>query len=64
MKRLAMFLSFAALMTVGLSSCGGSTTKPADTEVTYTCPMHPEVEQDTPGQCNICGMDLVEKKAD
>ncbi len=24
----------------------------------YTCPMHPEVIQDTPGQCPICGMAL------
>ncbi len=26
---------------------------------TYTCPMHPEVRQPGPGQCPICGMDLV-----
>lgn len=25
----------------------------------YTCPMHPEVIQETPGSCPICGMDLV-----
>lgn len=25
----------------------------------YTCPMHPQVIQDGPGQCPICGMDLV-----
>lgn len=25
----------------------------------YTCPMHPSVNQDTPGKCPICGMDLV-----
>ncbi|MCA9260988.1 MAG: YHS domain-containing protein, partial [Planctomycetales bacterium] len=24
----------------------------------YTCPMHPEVEEPTPGPCPICGMDL------
>jgi P-type Cu+ transporter len=24
----------------------------------YTCPMHPEVRQDTPGACPICGMAL------
>src|SRR4030095_16895388 len=27
----------------------------------YTCPMHPEVEQDHPGQCPICGMTLEPK---
>lgn len=25
----------------------------------YTCPMHPEVRRDAPGQCPKCGMDLV-----
>jgi P-type Cu2+ transporter len=25
----------------------------------YTCPMHPEVTEDKPGQCPYCGMDLV-----
>jgi hypothetical protein len=28
----------------------------------YTCPMHPEVISDKPGQCPKCGMDLVPKK--
>ena len=28
----------------------------------YTCPMHPEVIQDSPGSCPICGMDLVPKE--
>ncbi len=27
----------------------------------YTCPMHPEIEQDKPGRCSICGMNLVPK---
>jgi Cu(I)/Ag(I) efflux system membrane fusion protein len=26
---------------------------------TYTCPMHPQIVQDGPGTCPICGMDLV-----
>jgi Cu+-exporting ATPase len=26
--------------------------------MTYTCPMHPQVEQDHPGDCPICGMSL------
>jgi Cu(I)/Ag(I) efflux system membrane fusion protein len=29
----------------------------------YTCPMHPQVISDNPGQCPICGMDLVLKQA-
>jgi Cu+-exporting ATPase len=27
----------------------------------YTCPMHPEIEQDHPGSCPKCGMDLEPK---
>lgn len=25
----------------------------------YTCSMHPEVHADAPGQCSLCGMNLV-----
>jgi Cu+-exporting ATPase len=33
---------------------------PAKTEsnITYTCPMHPEIVRDAPGSCPICGMAL------
>ncbi|MCI0460817.1 MAG: vitamin K epoxide reductase family protein [Gemmataceae bacterium] len=29
---------------------------------TYTCPMHPEVQQDRPGTCPKCGMQLVPRQ--
>ena len=32
---------------------------PAPTGARYTCPMHPEVLRDAPGDCPICGMALV-----
>ena len=32
--------------------------KPAIAGARYTCPMHPEIEQDGPGTCPICGMAL------
>jgi Heavy metal binding domain len=35
-------------------------TKPA--AKIYTCPMHPQVRSDKPGNCADCGMDLVPKK--
>lgn len=28
-------------------------------QTTWTCSMHPQVRQDEPGQCPICGMDLI-----
>ena len=32
-------------------------------QLKYTCPMHPEVVQDEPGKCPICGMGLVPVKS-
>jgi Cu+-exporting ATPase len=31
---------------------------PAPEKLTYTCPMHPEIRRDRPGDCPICGMAL------
>lgn len=30
-----------------------------DTETVFTCPMHPEIRQNEPGDCPKCGMHLV-----
>ena len=32
--------------------------KSEQTNTIYTCPMHPQIEQDHPGNCPICGMTL------
>jgi rubrerythrin len=34
----------------------------AAVETYWTCGMHPQIVQEEPGTCPICGMDLVEKK--
>ncbi len=31
---------------------------------TYVCPMHPQIIRDKPGNCPICGMDLIKKEAE
>jgi Cu+-exporting ATPase len=36
----------------------GEEKKPAPPGALYTCPMHPEVQQDRPGDCPKCGMAL------
>lgn len=66
-------ISFAFLMLFMLGNAfaqSGDTTSNTQnmpvnsgTLVSYTCPMHPEVISDKPGQCPVCGMDLVKKAA-
>jgi Cu(I)/Ag(I) efflux system membrane fusion protein len=42
-----------------LSSSGAGQPPPA--EALYVCPMHPQVRSHEPGQCPICGMNLVQR---
>jgi Cu+-exporting ATPase len=43
----------------GHSPAAPATTSPADQP--YSCPMHPEVKQASPGSCPKCGMTLVRR---
>lgn len=60
---------FAVLLLVEymlLSACGNPKPAPAaqtqaKSDVKYTCPMHPQIMEDHPGSCPICGMTLVKK---
>ena len=38
---------------------GPTKVEPASGKVIYTCPMHPEVRQDHPGNCPKCGSSIV-----
>jgi len=45
-------------LTVPSARVGESRLKETSDQATYTCPMHPEVRQQGPGSCPICGMAL------
>ena len=39
-----------------------ATNQDEESELIYTCPMHPEVRQSEPGRCPGCGMELIAKR--
>jgi len=57
---LAILLLLICLTAVAQDSHAGHDHE-TSTEGYYTCPMHPTVVQDEPGDCPICGMDLVKE---
>ncbi|MBN2275915.1 MAG: hypothetical protein JXK95_16420 [Bacteroidales bacterium] len=64
---LGMLVLATSLTVVGCKSSAQKENTKSEremTEVIYTCPMHPEVEQKEPGNCPECGMALVEKKSE
>jgi hypothetical protein len=69
--KMKLFIVCLTALTFTFAACHSQEKKSANTEqnsatanITYTCPMHPEVTSDKPGKCPKCGMDLVEKKVD
>jgi len=57
MKSIIVQLICASLLIGVVASCSKSSS-PAE-KALYTCSMHPQVVQDHPGDCPICGMKLV-----
>jgi multidrug efflux pump subunit AcrA (membrane-fusion protein) len=58
---IVQLICVSLLVAIGLS-CSKSTS-PAE-KMLYTCSMHPQVIQDQPGDCPICGMKLVPMRKD
>lgn len=67
MKR-KLLLRYAGIMTILLSLTAGlilegchpeSRQVASSAKFYYTCPMHPQIHEDQPGDCPICGMKLV-----
>ena len=54
------------LIAVAVPACQWLEPAPSEAEanVQYTCGMHPQVVQDGPGSCPLCGMDLTPMKGD
>jgi hypothetical protein len=68
MKKVFVMLSIAAFILAVSCNRGSSdvqkqpTMQESNTQVYYTCTMHPEVRSDQPGKCPKCGMELVKKE--
>jgi len=65
-RHAALLVIILAALT-GLSACQSG--EPADTQAVadgtiWTCSMHPSVRQPEPGDCPICGMDLIPVEAE
>jgi membrane fusion protein, copper/silver efflux system len=59
MKSRMLVLAGAFVVALFAGSCSKQTAADAPPKTLYTCSMHPQVIQDHPGNCPICGMKLV-----
>lgn len=60
-----ILLTAFATVVIFVAACSNSKPTPvqeqAKSDVKYTCPMHPQILEDHPGNCPICSMNLVKK---
>jgi multidrug efflux pump subunit AcrA (membrane-fusion protein) len=61
LTRVLLVAALAAALPPAVALLAGCTHKGADTAAAkkYQCPMHPQIIRDKPGECPICGMELV-----
>jgi len=62
MKNIKIIIFSLLLVTMLFAACSDQKKEPAKeqakSDVKYTCPMHPQIMEDHPGSCPICGMTL------
>lgn len=60
MKKIFIISALFLTISIAFTACGDKENKTEQTEQTaeYTCPMHPEIKSDKPGECPTCGMEL------
>lgn len=65
MKTIKFLFAGMLIVIVMVTACKNPKPAPASEQVKsavkYTCPMHPQIMEDHPGNCPICGMTLVKK---
>ena len=59
MGGIALLVAFVVGVFVGSSQHDHRTPTTAEAATTWTCAMHPQVQQPEPGACPLCGMDLI-----
>ncbi|MHA4845183.1 efflux RND transporter periplasmic adaptor subunit [Flavitalea antarctica] len=58
-RRLMLYLLVGTSIFLAACEENKTITNAEEKKQTYTCSMHPQIVQDKPGTCPICGMDLV-----
>ncbi len=59
MKKISYYIIIVFVASLSACNLKKDKSTTAEKKQTYTCPMHPQIVQDKPGSCPICGMDLV-----